>query len=507
MGPGDEPDDDASGSHLPPDSMSPSREKRKRLGQVFTPEEVAHTLVQWVIKSAADRLLDPACGDGRFLGYHNHSTGVEFDAANVALARHRAPQARVHRADFFQWAAITRERFDAAVGNPPFIRYQHFTGRTRHLALDQAAKLGACLNGLASAWAPFLVVTAGLLKPGGRMAFVVPAEIGHAPYAAPVVEFLCSHFTHVRIIAIREKLFPHLSESVWLLVARGFGGQAEAMEFSIAERFRVSPSVLGPARRVSIQSWREQGCRLRKFLLSEESLETYRSLTENPGVVRLGALASIGIGYVSGANDFFHLRPSEASRRRIPASVLRVTIRRARQLPPATVDEQTVQQWLRNDEPVLLLDLKGTTKIPTAVADYLNSEEGQKVRGGYKCRNRHPWYAIPDVREPDAFLAYMSGRKPVLVRNDAGCVCTNSLHAVLIKTGIGGSSLQRAWAHPLVDLSCELEGHPLGGGLLKLEPREASNVAVPTGEARIHQSDLRLLQESTAEMRAWRHYA
>jgi adenine-specific DNA-methyltransferase len=34
----------------------------------------------------------------------------------------------------------------------------------------------------------FLVTTASLLKQGGRLAFVVPAEIGHAPYAAPLVE-------------------------------------------------------------------------------------------------------------------------------------------------------------------------------------------------------------------------------------------------------------------------------------------------------------------------------
>ena len=57
-------------------------------------------------------------------------------------------------------------------------------------------------------------------------------------------------------------------------------------------------------------------------------------------------------------------------------------------------------------------------------------------REAYKCRNRDPWYAIPDVRVPDAFLSYMSGRRPVLVRNDAECVCTNSLHAVTSRNGV-----------------------------------------------------------------------
>jgi adenine-specific DNA-methyltransferase len=31
----------------------------------------------------------------------------------------------------------------------------------------------------------------------------------------------------------------------------------------------------------------------------------------------------------------------------------------------------------------------------------------------------------------------------------------------------------------VVALSCKLEGHPLGGGMLKLEPREAAQVLLP----------------------------
>ena len=40
------------------------------------------------------------------------------------------------------------------------------------------------------------------------MAFVVPAEIGHAPYAAPLLDYLVAHFGVVHVIAIREKLLP-----------------------------------------------------------------------------------------------------------------------------------------------------------------------------------------------------------------------------------------------------------------------------------------------------------
>jgi hypothetical protein len=155
----------------------------------------------------------------------------------------------------------------------------------------------------------------------------------------------------------------------------------------------------------------------------------------------------------------------------------------------------------------MVLDLAGANELPSEVVSFLDSERGRRAREGYKCRNRDPWYAIPDVRVPDAFLSYMSGRKPVFVRNGAGCVCTNSVHAVFKKKGVSLRAVQRVWSHPLVDLSCELEGHPLGGGMLKMEPREASNVLLPIDDPTFTRSEIRILEESTAEMRGWRDHA
>ena len=484
-----------------------SLEARKHLGQVFTPVAVARSLVSWVIEREGDRLLDPSCGDGRFLSCHRASVGVELEEGGALLAKHRAPWSAVHQADFFVWASETQERFEAAAGNPPFIRYQRFAGGIRDRALQEAAKLGAKFSGLTSSWAPFIVVTSKLLKPGGRMAFVVPAEIGHAPYAVPVLAALCDHFDQVRVIAVCDKLFPGLSEDAWLLYASGFGGRTESIELSVAERFVPSSELPKVTRNVPLSAWRSAGCRLRKFLLAEDSLAAYQELCNRPGVARLADVASVGIGYVSGANDFFHLRPSEARSQGFPGKVLRVTIRKAEQLPRVRVDARAVRRWLDGDEPVLLLDLKGTDELTPSLRRYLSSERAREVRKGYKCRNRDPWYVVPDVRAPNAFLSYMSGVRPVLVRNEVGCVCTNSVHAVFLKADHSVHSLQQAWSHPLVDLSCELEGHPLGGGMLKLEPREAANVRLPVGKLELTSLESLVLRDAIQEMRHWRHYA
>ena len=153
-------------------------------------------------------MIDPSCGDGQFWRSHRNSVGIQQNPVSAHRAIERAPGALVHEGDFFTWAIETRERFDCAAGNPPFIRYQAFKGEIRRRALDLCRDLGARFSGLTSSWAPFIVATAGLLKRGGRMAFVVPAEIGHAPYAAPLLDYLVASFSTVQIIAVRRKLFP-----------------------------------------------------------------------------------------------------------------------------------------------------------------------------------------------------------------------------------------------------------------------------------------------------------
>jgi hypothetical protein len=112
---------------------------------------------------------------------------------------------------------------------------------------------------------------------------------------------------------------------------------------------------------------------------------------------------------------------------------------------------------------------------------------------------------VPDVVVPEYFLSYMSGTKPQLVANDAACVCTNSLHAVRLKPSADRLQLADCWQDPLVGLSCEIEGHPLGGGMLKLEPKEAARVLLSAMRLKRSRGVDGLVAEGTHQLREWRH--
>lgn len=480
---------------------------QKRSGAYFTPDDVCAALVAWSCRKPSDRMIDPSCGDGRFLALHGNSVGIEQNPISAHAAIKRAPGALVHEGDFFTWATETHERFECAAGNPPFIRYQHFKGETRRRALDLCLDLGAAFSGLTSSWAPFIVATAGLLKRGGRMAFVVPAEIGHAPYAAPLLDYLTQSFGKVQIIAVREKLFPALSEDCWLLYVEDFGSVANAIDMTVVDRFVPSRELPKPTLRVDLAEWRTVwNRRLRPYLLPPAARALYAATLSHPDTHRLSSFASVGIGYISGDNQFFHLRPSEAKRLRIPNALLLPSIRNGRAMPDTQVTRATVANWTRNDDPVMLLRLSRDIELPRSVKDYLDSEPGREARLGYKCRNRAPWYVVPDVQIPDYVMSYMSGRGVNLVQNLAGVSCTNSVHAIRVRDKALAAKLMPGWSSPFVRLSCELEGHALGGGMLKLEPREAGRIAFPAVPTKT-KVETEMLEEAVSVMQRWRHYA
>ena len=83
--------------------------------------------------------------------------------------------------------------------------------------------------------------------------------------------------------------------------------------------------------------------------------------------------------------------------------------------------------------------------------------------------------------------------------------CTNAVHGVHLRDRKAVRRVTGSWETPFVRLSCELEGHPLGGGVLKLELREATRIVLPPPamESALSGSEV---EEAVSTMRIWGHY-
>lgn len=155
------------------------RERRKQLGQWYTPLPLVEHLLQ--VATATGRpprsVLDPACGDGRFLdaaraafGPRVRLVGVDIDATAVAAAQVAVPNAEIRHAD-----ALTMdyagEQFDLVVGNPPYLG-QLASSTSR----GGRSRFGG--GPYADVAAEFLALAVDLAEPrGGRVALVLPQSI------------------------------------------------------------------------------------------------------------------------------------------------------------------------------------------------------------------------------------------------------------------------------------------------------------------------------------------
>lgn len=477
----------------------------KALGAFYTDIQIADFLVWWAVRSGSETVLDPSFGGGvfirsacnRILSFGGVPTqqifGVELDTKVYSLISEKLHDEfglngqNLLQRDFFQLEPLPVNQVNAVVGNPPFIRFHRFSSDARERALKAAAEQGVKLTQLSSSWAPFVVHSIAMLKKGGRLAMVLPMELAHATYALPVIKHLQNSFRRVTFLTFRKKLFPNLSEDTLLLLAEEKGSSFASFVHRdlahgglLAEIQTHKHFLIGGTQRLRAMNLTANSERLIEYFMPRKTRELYVELKQSASTVRLGELVDVGIGYVTGANDFFHLSPEDAESRGIPKKFLRAAVRRGRALAGLRFTPQDWRAALSVGEAGYLLSIPKGTDLPPTVQEYLEYGAAAQVPNVYKCRVRSPWYSVPHVYQPDAFLSYMSGGMPRLVTNDAQVVAPNSLHILRIHphTKLTAASIAALWQTSLTRLSVEIQGHALGGGMLKVEPAEAENCVV-----------------------------
>ena len=92
---------------------------------------------------------------------------------------------------------------------------------------------------------------------------------------------------------------------------------------------------------------------------------------------------------------------------------------------------------------------------------------------------------MPLVPPAHLLLTCMNADTPRLVTNRAGAHHLNSVHGVYLRDGqaaLGQDLLPLAALNSATVLHAEIVGRSYGGGILKLEPREADRWLVPSAE-------------------------
>lgn len=480
---------------------------RKLRGGYYTPARVAQWVARWAVRAGTDRVLEPSCGDGAFLEaaaveLSRHGTlwaeelpqliGIELVPDEAEKARRRAEavlaaeRVGVSEGDFFDWLKTAEPAsFDAVVGNPPFIRYQNFPEPSRSQAMAYMESRGLRPNRLTNIWVPFVVAAVAMLREGGRLGMVIPAELLQVTYAAQLRQHLADSFRRVTIYACNEMFFESAEQEVVLLLAEDrLAGTdpTNKCDVSLVEAGTVAELLASSPRRPKrgerpkvVQHDTEKWL---KYFLDAAEIDFMRSLREHAEIATLAVHGSIDVGVVTGNNDFFVLTQEQVNAHRLTDFVVPM-VGRSNQLAGAVIRGAEFRELAAAGKPVYLLHLaqRILSEFTAGLRRLIAAGEERGVHLGYKCSIRDPWYRVPAVWEPDCFFFRQIYDFPRIVVNKAGATSTDTIHRFRCSTP-AAKVAANLYTH-LTAASAEIEGRSYGGGVLELEPTEAERLLAP----------------------------
>lgn len=472
---------------------------QKLRGGYYTPLDLASFIARWVADLKPEKVLEPSCGDGVFFqamadvgGFKGASlTGFELDDEEAGKATRRVndlglKKAVVRAEDFLGWAidnmAKGGERFDAVVGNPPFVRYQFLPPEFQVRAAAIFDELGLKFTKHTNAWVSFILASMSLLRPGGRLAMIVPAEIIHVTHAQSLRNYLGKECRRLVIIDPEELWFDGTLQGAVILMAEKRSGPRQKAEGlgMIPVRGREfllrSPSEVF-AEPQSINGKTVAG-KWTRALLDLETRTLIDELEDHSEVHRFDDIARVDVGIVTGANKFF-LVPDATVTAYGLSKYAHPMFGRSEHCPGVIYDERQHAANAEKGSPTNFLWFDDPhNKMSSPARQYIERGEQENLHTRYKCRIRAPWFKVPSVYSTEVGMLKRCHDTPRLILNKIGAYTTDTAYRVRTREG-EGERLVGCFINPLTALSAELEGRHYGGGVLELIPSEIERLLIP----------------------------
>lgn len=484
---------------------APATDQKLR-GGYYTPAQIARFLADWAITTSTETVLEPSCGDGNILAaaaevllergmkpadIAQAVSGIEIDKVEASKATTRLSclgipaSSSIRVGDFFAYCEdhlLSGERFDAAIGNPPFIRYQSFLEVQRAIAFRLMKHAGMRPTRLMNAWVPFVVATTLLLNPhGGRLAMVVPAELMQVSYTAELRRFLVDSYSRITLITFRKLVFSDIQQEVVLLLGERDGKEhagirtIELTDLNDLNGFEHQEFAASQLKEMdhSSEKWTQ-------YYLDACELDLLRSLRTHPSLTPAQKVLGVDVGIVTGLNDFFVMSEEKAKAHNLLEYTIPIVTRSAH-LPGIQFRQEDLIANTAKQLPARLLTLPDVQRdqLPDAARNYILMGERLGSHQGYKCRIRKNWYVVPSIWVPDAFMLRQIHGFPKLILNLTEATSTDTIHRVRFDSKPLGQMIVAAFHNSLTFASTEVMGRSYGGGVLELEPNEADGLPLP----------------------------
>ncbi len=481
-------------------------QEKKQNGIYYTPDRAAQILTRWAIRRPSDIVLEPSFGGCGFLVAtrdrllelgtsvpQNNLYGCDIDERAFEFLKNllgRVPAGHFKQIDFLTISPTVFPKADAVIGNPPYVSLHNMQESQRTATRAIIAGEHDDMNGRASLWMYFVLHSLAFLKPGGRVAWILPGSFVYSDYSTKLRTKLEACFGRCLAIILEDRLFisEGTEESSVVLLCEGYQqGTDTKMRLTSAkglselegaiERWSIGDVVGG-----------EWIGRPQLALASSVARESYQKLLTKAAAHRLSEFANIKIGIVTGANRFFVLAAKQAESLGLPSESVTPILARFTQARGLQLCDADLQETQREGKRCLLVNTRHQEVLPTTVESYLATFPVEEKKKNNTFTRRTIWHQPDDGKHPDGFFSSMQTEGPVLVLNQTMATCTNTVYRVFFGTKVSDEkkrtiavSLQSTFSQ----FSAEVEGRSYGHGALKIEPSEAKRIAIllPKGKA------------------------
>lgn len=471
---------------------------QKLRGGYYTPLDLASFLSKWVAVAKPHTVLEPSCGDGVFFqALANFAgtgaadiTGFELNACEAEKARFRADSLQlnvgIRACDFLAWALAEIKsdsvRFDAVVGNPPFIRYQYLPKDFQDISQKIFAHLGCRFTKHTNAWVSFVLASIALLRPGGRLAMILPSEIMHVIHAQSLRSFLSTECKRLVIIDPEQLWFKGTLQGAVILLAEKRHSDAEQAEglgiVSVRDREFVGRDPEELFNAPNTVNGKTVAGKWTRALLSPAAQDVLDSLEEHPNVHRFDDIAEVDVGIVTGANKFFLVSATTVKDYGLQDYAYPM-FGRSEHCPGVLYDKRQHSKNSQGGKPANFIWFKDiNVTLDKSAKRYIEMGESLELHTRFKCRVRSPWFSVPSVYATEIGMLKRAHDAPRLILNTAGAFTTDTAYRIRTSS-IAPDALVGCFLNPLTALSAELEGRHYGGGVLELVPSEIEKLFIP----------------------------
>ena len=474
----------------------PEREKLRKKGQFWTPEWIADAMVSYVLQDGCEEIFDPAVGTGAFfhaakrvsdeLNIRVNLLGSEIDLATLESAEKNGLSVSdllgVENRDFIR--NPPHRNYSGIVANPPYVRHHYVPGETKNLLQKALREMsGIKLDRRAGLHVYFLVKSLRLLKPNGRLCFIVPADVCEGVFADTLWDWIGKNYAldAVTTFAPEATPFPGVDTNPIILMFRNAPPQ-DRFQWCICNEWGTR----------NLYSWIRNGLKKRYYkglkvrertLIEGLSTGLSRPPTKKQKGIPLYEFARTMRGIATGENKFFFFTSTEIKKENLPREYFVRAVGRTRDVTEDILTLDHLDQLDEIQRPTYLLSLgnEPIDTFPISVRSYLKKGVSLGIPSKPLIAKRRCWYQMEKRVVPPILFSYLGRKNARFIKNLAGAVPLTGFLCVYprLNTPDFIDKLFLALSDSRTIDNLPLVGKSYGGGAIKVEPRSLEKLLIP----------------------------